>query len=531
MRIGRVCMAEKHQAAAPGFFSLVLQQRLLERRWLRLLLLAAGCAAIPLWQRSFAVRQERLDRRYYQRASSGLQYAGGIQAPTRFVYFFTYLGLYPVATELDESRLAMSRGGAERVLSQHGETLIMETGYTIRSGERGQIYLYLPDVWLKGAPIEPSVRPCHGMAFTVALVALFVAFWWARQPLLGVLIVAFLGSNPFQLYEVYRHENVFGWPITTAAIVLALHVPLLLDERRPGRLATWGAPVATGLLLASVRQVRPEPVVLILSALGLYATASALRWRVRALLMGVLVVTFAGASKGWAAHFARKYEQALRVVERGGGHPYRGGLFQYHPPWHNLWEGLGDFDRKYGYAWSDVAAIAYARSALRGRFDEQAWPWNGRSVVCENYWDAARKYPKRPLEMPGYHAALRAKVLHDITHDPLWYLGILAQRAWRILTETTPLRLSWDGRWATLPMHGLLVLPLLGVLVWVRAWFLAKLVLFLVPTSFVALLVFSGGGTCYYSAFHLIVAAVVCALLFEGVLWAYKWWRRQRRPA
>lgn len=523
MRIGRACMAEKHPAAAPGFFGLVLQRRRLERPRVRLLLLVAGCVGIPLWQRSFAVRPERMDRRYALRASSGLQYPGGIQTPTKFVYFFTYLGLYPVATELDESRLVMSRAGAEQVLREHGDTLIMETGHTIRSGQHGRIYVYLPDAWLKGAPRAPSVRACHGIVFVLALEALFVAFWWARRTLLGILLVAFLGSNPFQLLEVYGRENIFGWPITTAAIVLALHVPFLFGERRPGRLATWGAPVATGLLLATVRQVRPEPVVLILSALGLYATASALRWRVRLALVALLAASFGGASKAWEAHFARKYDQALEVVTAAGGHPYTGPRMGYNTPWDNIWEGLGDFDTKYGYAWSDAAAVAHARPVLLEKYGEE--------VAGDGYWDDAKKYYKWPLETPHYNDVLRSKVLRDITHDPLWYLGILAQRAWRILTQTTPLRLAWGTVWVSLPMHGLLALPVLCLLAWARAWGLLKLVGFFVPLSLVALLVYSGKGMCYYSCYHVGVAAVVCALLFEGVLWAYKWWRRQRRPS
>jgi hypothetical protein len=122
--------------------------------------------------------------------------------------------------------------------------------------------------------------------------------------------------------------------------------------------------------------------------------------------------------------------------------------------------------------------------------------------------------------MPGYHDALRSKVLGDIARDPLWYLGILAQRAGRILTETTPVRLRWGGGWVTLPMHGLVVLPVLGVLAWARAWRLVKLIVFFAPLSLMALVVYSGRGMCYYSCYHLAVAAVLVALLVEAGLWA-----------
>ena len=108
----------------------------------------------------------------------------------------------------------------------------MEWKHTIRVGERGKMFLYLPDAILKGEPRPPlSVRPLHGALFVFALCAVFSAFWWARLPLLGAALAAFAGSNPFQLYEVYRNANVFGWPMTTGLLSLALAVPLL--RRRP----------------------------------------------------------------------------------------------------------------------------------------------------------------------------------------------------------------------------------------------------------------------------------------------------------
>jgi hypothetical protein len=518
-----------------GFLGLVLQRRLLERPRVRGLVLAAGCVLIPLWQHSFAARPRRLDRAYAQLAASGLQYRGGVQAPTMFLYFYYYLGLFPVATELDAAgaaprsvALPMSREGARQVIAEHGDTLVMEHGHKIRCGDRGQIWLYLPSMWLRGASAGPQVRFGDGIAFAVALMALFVAFWAVRQPVLGLFFVAFLGSNPFQLYEVYANENVFGWLITTGILVLALHLPLMGDGR-PRRLFLWAVPIATGLLLGTARQVRPELPVLCVSAAAVCVLAKGLRWWERVAVPGVLVVALFATSRAWDGYFSRKFEQALQVVREAGGHPFTGPMLRYHTAWHTLWCGLGDFDTRYGYQWHDKRAKLYARPILAEKYGEIMPPWDPGKPMCDAWWDDAKKYYKLPHELPHYDIVVRDKVLHDVTHDPAWYLGILAQRAWRILTETTPVRLAWDGAWATLPMHGLVAIPLLGLLVWARAWFLVKLLLFFVPLSFVALLIYSGGGTCYYSAYHLAAAAVLAAVAFEWLLWARKRPRRPRR--
>ena len=44
------------------------------------------------------------------------------------------------------------------------------------------------------------------------MMGLYAAFWRLRKPLLGVLLVLLLGSDPFQVFEVYRNNNVLGWP-------------------------------------------------------------------------------------------------------------------------------------------------------------------------------------------------------------------------------------------------------------------------------------------------------------------------------
>ena len=490
------------------------QRRLLNRNRTRTAILFLGLILIPVWQASFLSDSSRLDRRYQLEASTGLH------GQARFFYFYYYLGLYPVATE--KSYLTYCKEGAEEIFTHHGDTLLMEWGHTVRYGDLGSIFLYLPGTLLTGSAKRPSVRLCHMLMFTLALTMLFVGFWWIRQPVLGTLVVLLAGANPFQLHEVYAHENIFGWPISTALIVLALHLPFVAS-RKPARYYFWALPILTGVLLASIRQVRSEPAAIILSAAACYLTMPRTKWRNRLALVLLLGGAFMVTSWRWNTYFDDKYEEARERVAAAGGHPFPGPRRLQHNFWHPIWCGLGDFGGDRGYEWSDIAAASYAWPILRDKYGVQLPRWDRREVVCDEFWDEAQKYYKVPLEVPHYSEVVRDKVLGDIKQDPLWYLGILARRAWRIISQTTPVRVA-AGRWRLdLPMHGVLVIPVLALLAWTRNWGLLKLICFSLPLSMLPLLIYSGKGLCYYSCFHVFVAAVLVSWLVEGTLRAWQW--------
>jgi hypothetical protein len=275
--------------------------------------------------------------------------------------------------------------------------------------------------------------------------------------------------------------------------------------------------------------VRPEPAALILSAAMAYVTVSRVRWRTRAALVVLLGAAFVAGEWAWQGWFDAKFAEARRRVVAAGGHPYDGPRTAHHRLWHVLWCGLGDFGQKYGYAWSDKDAIAYARSVIQTEYGEELPPWDGETVNYETaFWDEAEKYRRTPLEHPLHTPVLREKIVHDISHDPLWYLGVLGQRAWRILAHTSPVSLAWGERRVDLPMHGLVAVLLLALLMWARAWGLVKIIVFALPTSLTALLVYSKRGMPLYSCYHLFAAAMLAAFAAKGV---WRVWRRQHGTA
>ena len=468
----------------------------------RLSVLVVALALIATWQWDFFRQAPRLDRRYVHRQASGMN------DEHRFLYFLYYLGLYPVVSNEGHSRMRDEPGyrkfnaeAAKRVFAESGDTLAMETRQTIRAGEMGRALLYLPYAMWTGSARNPRLAPTHAVAFTVALAALFTALWWARDPVLGALVVGLLGANPYQLAEVHATENIFGWTITTGILALALSLPLL-RRRGAGRRAGL-SPLLVGALLGTVRQIRPEPVTILASAAAASLTLARASWPRRIALAALLVATFMLSSRLWLAYFDHKFEQARQVVAAAGGSVYEGPRDRYHMFWHPFWCGLGDFGQEYGYLWWDRAAYRYAIPLVQARYEALGRQPDWRFLV----WD------------PVYNEVLAAKIKRDITDHPFWYAGVLVRRVLRVLTWTTPVRLAAGTWWVTLPWNGLAVLPLLALLAFTRSWSVLKLALFPLGSSLSAILIFSGTlpGQTYSGWFHVVGAAIVLAALVEAL--------------
>jgi hypothetical protein len=208
-----------------------------------------------------------------------------------------------------------------------------------------------------------------------------------------------------------------------------------------------------------------------------------------------------------------------------------------HDTWVTLWEGLGDFDRRYGHTWSDDAVRAIA---VREGVDLPP-----RSPIFE-----------RGAEID---AVMKPHVVAAIRHDPAWYLGILGKRAlatvslyklwpWApwggasmraatTLNEgvmddywsmTTPADFAGLGPWrAELPVP-LLVAPTLGLLALVAGRRLAPAAAVLLAVVGVAGL---GVPVAVTTCSGLETEAFVLVHLLSASLLADHAWRRHERPA
>jgi hypothetical protein len=151
---------------------------------------------------------------------------------------------------------------------------------------------------------------------------------------------------------------------------------------------------------------------------------------VRALLCG-LILAGATLCRGGTLLLAPGFTLALalgaRQLPRPGRALLAGGLLlllplllfrphAHHNVWPSIWEGLGDFDREKGYAWSDrLAKVALLHSGIDPGPEELA----SIAIGC-----------------PECEAYFKGAVLRDIRQSPLWYLRILAKRVLATVFQT-----------------------------------------------------------------------------------------------
>jgi hypothetical protein len=390
------------------------QRALFARRpVLRRALLLLGLLLIPAWQSSFHGAADRLDDAYRNRISFGSNHA-------RMFYFYYYLGLVPV--HYQEDFTDFSEAGARRILEEDGAKLFVWHHFI----DRASLLLFLPDAFVKGSAESPSMQLADEAAFTLALMVLFVGFWVAGYELLGVCTVLLIGSNPFQLFEVYVNDNVFSWVATSGIAVVGLFLPFL-TRAGPPRWLLFSAPLIAGVILGTQRQIRIDGVPILLSALVACTWAVGVRWRVRVAMIALLALSFWGTSRAWDTYFTRAYHRTYDVVSAAGGIAKQDPPRPDHEFWFPFWAGLGDFDGKYGFLMDDRVVHSYLRTHGLPK-------WVEGSMYSES--------------------ALRDDFLATILRDPLWYLGIVSQRLWRVTAENTPVRLSLGTGWTELPLPG-----------------------------------------------------------------------------
>jgi hypothetical protein len=473
-------------------------------------LLAAALVALFFWQSD--LRRHARDMHipdYSVGASIGL-----CADFAEFYLFYHYTGEFPVAPSLDHPWPAPTPQAIAAYIRNHGKWLVMDYAAAcnnVRCGDCGKLFLYFLD------DITPDRRPTVGRfnrwLFISSLGAILVSFWMLRRPVLGILLVVLIGSDPFQLIEVYLVDNIFSLPISLMLWMLALHAPLLFGKARTWYVLALAA--ASGIILATFREIRSEPA-MVAGALPIaylfWPGATALKRVVPCLL---LAATFFLTGKAWGIYWDRKFADAAQFVSDHGGVPYPGLRSQHHVIWHSVYCGLGDFGMDKGYVWDDRKAYAYAVPILNSKYGFPVTYTKGAYYFDQSY-DPGGIYPVKPEDLPIYNEILRDKILSDIRNDPRWYAKILLNRAWLCLTKSTPISLAWDAHFLSFPGivfgPGAPAILLLALLL--RRFGEAKLMLMTLPLLGTSILIYSRLGTTYYGIFHL----AALAILLEAVV-------------
>jgi len=373
-------------------------------------------ALLLLWQSSIYANRELLTDTYSIRGTVG---GGGhhLAGFREFAEAFKRTGLYPLTSD----------------------GLAMEVHDTYRMGDRGKMYL----LWFDSFFSDKNwgyVR-ASSLFFIFALGVYFSALFWRGHEFFATVSTALIGSSSFQLYETYRNENIFSWPISTTILMMGINAFAL--DGKIERL-TWRHLVlalVSGILLGLIKQVRTEPVLAGAAVAAAYLFLTALSLRFRIALAGTLLAGFFLSSTLSTRALDELYERTEAEVVQNGGTPFSGYRRQSHLVWHPIFCGLGDYAEGLGYRWDDYAAYAYALPILREK-EPGLWPEFDGGLVSKKLDDyfihSDTRYKKKLEDRDDYEPILREKIVRDLMTHP----EVLRP----FVSESNPGRLRHDTR-------------------------------------------------------------------------------------
>ena len=471
-------------------------------RWV---LLLSVLSTIPVWQSSFFASGITLDATYTINSGYG-------SPEPKLGYFFFEHGLYPVYIDEDIPQ-DISVNEAFDVAIDKGSKFIHVGG----KWDNLFIYSYWLDIFLGGDIYNPEHYTAGYIGFSLTLMVLYLSLWLCRLELPGFLAVLILGSNPSQLISLYFENNVFGWPMIIGLIITAIHIPIVFCEAFRHRLRwLFAAAVLSGVLFGIFHHMRAECVTVLPAVIVLYLFLKNLEFVKKLLLISALLLCFLTVQQSLVGYFSQKTDTAEKIVIKAGGLLHLNGQHLInHSPWVPIWMGLGDFDDKYGYVWSDSAAYIYGWTQINNKFfPNKRWK--------HKYW--------RYMEaLPEFQQTMRAKVISDITNDPIWYATILIKRLQLIIFENTPPRIAFGAHSIDLGLLLTLLIPI-GVIGLLCSLYLGEYTIFLLLffslcIGGVALGVTTIGNRHYFSLCHLFFFIISFSWLLEFLM-SPKFWNK-----
>lgn len=141
----------------------------------------------------------------------------------KFFYFDYYLNLYPLKSIINPEQEDLSKEKALEKLS-NVNLLEMEEGHVVRFGGFFINYLFYFDALFFKNILNPSLKTFNIIFFNLALLLTMLAFFSKKKYLLGTIFCYLISSNPFQIYEVYHNENIFGNFISISLILSSFYI-------------------------------------------------------------------------------------------------------------------------------------------------------------------------------------------------------------------------------------------------------------------------------------------------------------------
>jgi hypothetical protein len=376
------------------------------------------------------------DKKDFRLEPQSRQDASGLDYPyaRSFVYFYYYTGHFPLSTL--RTGAAYSKSSAIEEIEVNGRDLVMESGHWSRLGEHARIWAFMPDAWLRGSPKNPSVKTFNALLFFLGLFSLFHGLFRMGHIRLAFLLPGMVLCLPFFHYEVFSRQNLFGLQGSVFMLVMGLILPWCA-ARKNNWMIHFLLLLMVGFIIGVVAEMRNENIILLMACCVMILLGHEENIQKRLLYCGLLLLFTVGTRNGIQSYFQKKFDQTKILVAQKKGHLYTGKRIRGHQFWHPVFCGLGDFDRKYGYAWKDQVAYQFAIPILRDRY-QISYPYHPDSLHFQAWYDSARLYYIKFDEIEAYEKIMKEKVLHDIQKDPGWYFNILQKRIFRILHDCLP---------------------------------------------------------------------------------------------
>ena len=376
------------------------------------------------------------DKKDFRLEPQSRQDASGLDYPyaRSFVYFYYYTGHFPLSTL--RTGAAYSKSSAIEEIEVNGRDLVMESGHWSRLGEHARIWAFMPDAWLRGSPKNPSVKTFNALLFCLGLFSLFHGLFRMGHIRLAFLLPGMVLCLPFFHYEVFSRQNLFGLQGSVFMLVMGLILPWCVAKKNKWMIH-FLLLLVVGFIIGIAAEMRNENIILLMACCVMILLGHEENIQKRLLYCGLLLLFTVGTRNGIQSYFQKKFDQTKILVAQKKGHVYTGKRIRGHQFWHPVFCGLGDFDRKYGYAWKDQVAYQFAIPILRDRY-QISYPYHPDSLHFQAWYDSARLYYIKFDEIEAYEKIMKEKVLHDIQKDPGWYFNILQKRIFRILHDCLP---------------------------------------------------------------------------------------------
>ena len=355
-----------------------------------------------------------------------------LEQAAQFYYFYDTLGYFPLAVsdELKKPK-SFSYTQAKKIINDYPMSLRTEIKHFSRFGEPARLWALWPSRLLTSNPQNLTLQPFNWLFFSVTAVALFLGIYLTYNLTTAFLATALFSSSPFLIAELFLRNNSLGLQALNMLLVMSL---CLICAKSKSKYIQILITLAGSLIIGFTSEIRGETILSIIPIMLYWIILNNEKKFIK--ILGILLCCFAliGMKQAISSYFKELNDKTVQFVYQKGGIPFEGGKTYRHPIWHPILAGLGDFDKKYQFAWKDSVIF----KKVMGDTPEL------RNILKRKvfYDPESRFYYKRAETLPGYNNKARNVFFDTIMSDPVWYATILAKRVGRIFYVTSPVSIN-----------------------------------------------------------------------------------------